>query len=123
MAYAQEAVIKALEDSQGMVNIAAKALGCHPSTIYLKIQKSKILKDKVAEIQKLLIEKPQSVMLDAMDRTDEDGLPDAIAVSAAEKFLKIHPAARKEGFGEKREVEHSGKVDIYTKMYEDDDEG
>lgn len=95
--YSDKVLEEALRKCQGMVYVAAKALGCSPNTIKARAEKSQKLKD--------LIEAEGEYVTDVAE------MRLAQAIFNGEPWaIKYHLSTKGKGRGytEKQEVEHSG---------------
>lgn len=110
--YTPEQVIRAIEDTKGLVTLAARRLNCHPNTIrnYAKRYKS---------VERALIEERER-MTDvaelALYNKIQEGEGWAVCF-----YLKTQGKAR--GYVERQEIEHSGEIAMkaYTTEASPDD--
>jgi len=108
--YTDKEIVAALRDSGGLVEIAARELGCNASTIYRRIEKS----DKV----RAAIASEREYSIDLAERNLRR------ALAAGEQWATVHALrylGSKRGYVEKQQVEHSGATEIILKWDEDAD--
>jgi len=108
--YSDKDIMAALRDSGGLVEIAARELGCSAITIYRRIEKSDKVRNAIAS------EREYSIDL------AERNLRRALA--AGEQWATVHALrylGSKRGYVEKQQVEHSGATEIILKWDEDAD--
>lgn len=97
--YTDKDIISALHDSGGLVEIAARSLGCEPKTIYRRLKKSA----KVREA----IDSEREYSVDLAERNLRKGL------QTGEQWATIHTLrylGSKRGYIEKQQVEHGGSI-------------
>lgn len=68
MAYSQKQIIDALVDSKGLIFVAAKAVGCHPATIYDYAQKFPAVQETIETERGALTDKAESRLFDAIEK-------------------------------------------------------
>lgn len=64
--YTDKEILKALKSTNGMIYLAAKALGCEPSTIYRRMEKSKAVKDVVEDSRGELLDMAETSLKSAV---------------------------------------------------------
>lgn len=99
--YTPEQIIKALADTRGLVSLAARHLGCSPTTIrsYAKKYKS------VAEALKEEREKMTDIAELSLYNKIQEGEGWAVCF-----YLKTQGKSR--GYVERQEIDHSGRIDV-----------
>ncbi len=105
--YTDKEIIAALRDSGGLVEIAARELGCNASTIYRRIEKSDKVRNTIAS--------EREYSIDLAERNLRRGL------SAGEQWATVHALrylGAKRGYVEKQQIEHSGSTEIILKWDE-----
>ena len=131
--YPAKRVAKALREHHGMIYVTARALGCHHSTIYSKIQKHKIVRDALEESRGHTKDVAEDVLFNAIKkgepwavkfyletqakdrgyvlRTEHTGAGgDAMKVSIDELGMLIARADKENGRVEDNGAEDNGKV-------------
>ncbi len=104
----------ALIKADGLIMYASKLAGCSYNTIAERIKEEPDLQALFDELQAKIPETCSKTLLNAQNATDKDGYPTMVAVTAADRLLRIHPAAKAAGFGERTEL--SGDKDNPVKM-------
>src|SRR5262245_56405300 len=97
-------VVNALNESQGMVYIAARKLGCHHQTVYNYAK-------RYASVQ-------AAIDAERGEFVDTAELALKRAVLAGEGWavcFSLKTLGKERGYVEKRQIEHSGKIDV-TKL-------
>ena len=105
--YTDKAIIDALHDSGGLVEIAARQLECNPKTIYRRIEKSDKVRNAIAS--------EREYSIDLAERNLRRGL------AAGEQWATVHALrylGSKRGYVEKQQIEHSGSTEIILKWDE-----
>lgn len=99
--YTDKEIIAALRDSGGLVEIAARELGCIPKTIYRRIQKSEKVSSAIAS--------EREYSIDLAERNLRRGL------ASGEQWATVHALrylGAKRGYIEKQQIEHEGTIII-----------
>ncbi|MFA4974888.1 MAG: hypothetical protein WC683_19980 [bacterium] len=66
--YSNKQVCEALDDSRGMIRLAAKSLGCAPSTLTRRAESEPAIKQKIADLRELELDKSEVALFEARDR-------------------------------------------------------
>jgi len=93
MAYRTEDIIKALEETHGMIYLAANALGCSPHTIYRRAEKNKKVQEVIDVQRGKLIDKAELKLEQAV----MNGEPWAVT-------LTLKSLGKNRGYVERQEV-------------------
>lgn len=64
--YTDAEILKALKVTNGMIYLAAKSLGCEPSTIYRRMEKSKAVRDVVEDSRGELLDMAETSLKSAV---------------------------------------------------------
>lgn len=105
--YSDDEVIRAVKASFGKIEIAARMLGCAPSTIYDRRESNKEIDD--------IIKSEREFNLDLAERNLRE------ALEAREQWATlatIRYQGSKRGYIEKQQIEHSGSTEIILKWDE-----
>jgi len=109
--YSDKEIMAALRDSGGLIEIAARELGCNPTTIYRRIEKSEKVSGAVA--------REREYSIDLAERNLRRGL------ESGEQWATIHALrylGGKRGYIEKQQIEHGGTIIITPPKRNDDEE-
>ena len=101
MAYRTEDIIKALEETHGMIYLAANALGCSPHTIYRRAEKNKKVQEVIDVQRGKLIDKAELKLEQAV----MNGEPWAVT-------LTLKSLGKNRGYVERQEVTGAEGNDI-----------
>ena len=101
MAYRTEDIIKALEETHGMIYLAANALGCSPHTIYRRAEKNKKVQEVIDVQRGKLIDKAELKLEQAV----MNGEPWAVT-------LTLKSLGKNRGYVERQEVTGADGGDI-----------
>jgi hypothetical protein len=104
MQYRTTDLISALERTHGMIYLAAKELGCDPSTIYRRAEKDKKIRHTIDSFRGQIIDKAELKLETAV----MNGEPWAIT-------LALKTIGKNRGYVEKQEIESGGKVEIIVR--------
>ena len=104
--YTDKEIVAALRDSGGLVEIAARELGCNASTIYRRIEKSDKVRAAIASEREYSIDLAERNLRRALAAGDN-----------GRRFRAALPRFKR--YVEKQQVEHSG-VEIILKWDEDE---
>lgn len=99
--YKTKDIIRALKETQGMIYLAARRMGCSPTTIYTYAKRYPTVQDAINEHRGHFVDTCEL----ALKRAVVDG--EGWAVCFALKTL-----GKDRGYIEKHQLEHSGKIDV-----------
>lgn len=127
----KKAVLEALELHKGIVSTACKAVSMPRSTFYSWLKDDADFKVAVEEIQEVAIDYVEGKLFEKIDgvyasqRDNEDGEPVVYRIPPSDTAIIFYlkTKAKKRGYIEKQEVEHSGNMGIIwneQKTYEAD---
>lgn len=99
--YSVELMVEAIRKNNGMITLAARAIGCSPNTIRKYAEKYVTVHDALNEERELLVDEAERALLKAIQRGE------GWAVCFALKTL-----GKQRGYIEKHEIVNSGSVII-----------
>lgn len=104
-----EQLLKAINNSAGIITTISKNLGCEWHTAKKYIEKYPETKQALSDEIEKNIDKAEAVIQEAMDNKD---------IQTAKWYLQT--IGKKRGYTEKQEIEHSGTVEVIKVKLPDD---
>jgi hypothetical protein len=111
--FTKEQMVEALIAKKGMKTIAARYLGCDLNTVTRYIDKYACVREALETAKQSMGDNIESTLLNqALGERKEDGTwKTAPNIPALIFISKTHPSMRERGYGERKIVEHSGKME------------
>lgn len=101
MALTDKQIIKAIEQSRGLMAVAARRLGCSRQTLYSRRDKSPAIRQAIEDARDLTTDLAENALYQAI----QEGEAWAVCF-----YLKT--IGRERGYTERQQIEHSGEVSV-----------